>query len=172
MGTKNPGKIEGAKRAFERYFENIEIVGVSVDSEVGDEPLNEQIMEGAKNRVKNVKKYAEENKIDADFYVASEAGLSNAFGDWMDFNFAVVENKAGEQNIGSSAGFKIPEKYVKEVIEKDLSVIMNRIFQATNLSQEDGGIGKLTHGEISRIDLTKQAFIMALIKFVNGEIWK
>ena len=32
MGTKNPGKIEGAKRAFEEYFENVEIVGVDVQA--------------------------------------------------------------------------------------------------------------------------------------------
>ena len=25
MGTKNPGKIEGARQAFEKYFENVEI---------------------------------------------------------------------------------------------------------------------------------------------------
>ena len=25
MGTKNPGKIEGAKQAFEKYFDNVEI---------------------------------------------------------------------------------------------------------------------------------------------------
>ena len=24
MGTKNPGKIEGAKQAFEKYFDNVE----------------------------------------------------------------------------------------------------------------------------------------------------
>lgn len=36
MGTKNPGKIEGAKEAFERYFDNVEIEGIKVSSEVGD----------------------------------------------------------------------------------------------------------------------------------------
>ncbi len=25
MGTKNPGKIQGAKEAFEKYFDNVEI---------------------------------------------------------------------------------------------------------------------------------------------------
>ena len=25
MGTKNPGKIQGAKEAFEKYFNNVEI---------------------------------------------------------------------------------------------------------------------------------------------------
>lgn len=172
MGTKNPGKIKGAKIAFEKYFENVEIQGISVDSEVGDEPLNEEIMQGCKNRVKNVRKYAEENHLEADFFVASEAGLIKHSDTWMDFNFAVVENSVGEQSIGSSAGFAIPEKYVDEVIEKELRVIMDRIFCGKNLNKEDGGIGKLTHGEITRIDLTYQAFTMALIKFINGEIWK
>jgi len=34
IGTKNPTKIEGAKRAFGHYFEDFEIEGVSVNSEV------------------------------------------------------------------------------------------------------------------------------------------
>ena len=28
IGTKNPGKIEGAKRALAKYFSDVEIVGV------------------------------------------------------------------------------------------------------------------------------------------------
>ena len=35
MGTKNPGKIEGAKQAFERYFNNVEIEGIPVNSDYG-----------------------------------------------------------------------------------------------------------------------------------------
>lgn len=54
MGTKNPGKIEGARQAFERYFDNVEIEGIPVNSYVGDQPLNEEILQGAKNRVKNL----------------------------------------------------------------------------------------------------------------------
>ncbi len=34
-----------------------------------------------------------------------------------------------------------------------------------------GGIQLLTHNEISRIDLTEMAFIMALTKFIN-ENWR
>jgi len=30
----------------------------------------------------------------------------------------------------------------------------------------------LTKGRITRIDQTKEAFIMALTQFINGEIWK
>ena len=58
IGTKNPGKIEGTKQAFEKYFDNVEIEGIAVDSNVGDQPINEEILQGAKNRVKNLKEYA------------------------------------------------------------------------------------------------------------------
>jgi len=63
MGTKNPGKIEGAKQAFEKYFDNVEIEGIPVSSNVGDQPINEEIFQGAKNRVKNLKDYATNNNI-------------------------------------------------------------------------------------------------------------
>ena len=172
MGTKNPGKIEGARQAFSKYFENIEIEGISVSSDVGNQPVNEEIMQGAKNRVKNLKKWAQENKMHADFFIASEAGITNLLGEWMDFNIAVIEKTDGEQSVGSSSGFLIPEKYVEEIIHKELGKVMDKIFKANGLSKENGGIGNLTHNEISRIDLTKQAFIMALIKFINGELWR
>ena len=55
MGTKNPGKIQGAKEAFEKYFDNVEVEGIAVDSEVGDQPFDEEILQGVKNRVKNLK---------------------------------------------------------------------------------------------------------------------
>lgn len=172
IGTKNPGKIEGAKQAFEKYFENVEIEGVNVESNVGNQPINEEIMQGAKNRVRNLRKYAEEHNIQADYYIASEAGITNSFGEWMDFNIAVVENDNGEQSVGSSAGFQIPDKYISEIIETELGKVMDKIFSGNELSKGNGGIGNLTKGEISRIELTSQAFIMALIKFINGEIWK
>ena len=35
-----------------------------------------------------------------------------------------------------------------------------------------GGIQLLTHNEISRVDLTEYAFIMALTKYINGEKWR
>ena len=54
MGTKNPGKIEGARKAFEEYFENVEIEGVKVSSEVNDQPIDNEIFLGAKNRVKKL----------------------------------------------------------------------------------------------------------------------
>lgn len=172
MGTKNPGKIQGAKEAFEKYFENVEIEGIAVDSEVGDQPFDEEILQGAKNRVKNLKDYAKKNNMKADFYISSEAGITKLLGGWIDINLAVVENKEGIQSIGTSQGFPIPEKYIEEIKETELGKVMDKIFSGNELSKGKGGISYLTKDEISRIDLTRNAFIMALTKFINGDIWR
>ena len=172
IGTGNPGKIQGAKEAFEKYFENVEIEGISVDSEVGVQPFEDDIFQGAKNRIKNLKEYAKENNIDADFYIASEAGIVNFSGEWVDINAAIVEDKNGMQSIGTSQGFPVPDKYIKEIKETELGKIMDKIFNRFELSKEKGGISMLTKNEITRIDLTRNAFIMALVKHINGDTWK
>lgn len=172
MGTKNPGKIEGAKRAFSKYFDNVEVEGFSTNSEVGDQPFDEDIFKGAKNRVKNLKKYAKENNIDADFYIASEAGITNLLGDWIDINAAVIESKDGLQSVGMSQGFEIPEKYIEEIKQTELGKVMDKIFSGNDLAKGKGGISFLTKDEVSRIDLTENAFTMALIKHINGNLWK
>lgn len=173
MGTKNPGKIEGAKLAFEKYFENIEIEGISVSSEVSDQPINNEIFLGAKNRIKNLRKYANENNIEADFYIASEAGITNLLGDeWIDINAAVIEDKNGFQTVGCSQGFQIPDRYMPEIRETELGKVMDKIFSGQDLGRGKGGISRLTHDVVSRIELTKNAFVMALIGHTNGDLWK
>ncbi len=172
MGTKNPGKIEGAKQAFEKYFENVEIEGIGVSSDVSNQPINEEIFLGAKNRVKNLKKYAKENNIEADFYIASEAGITNLLGDWIDINSAVIESKAGFQTVGCSQGFQIPERYMPEIMETELGKLMDKLFDGENLGKGKGGISRLTHDAVTRIELTKNAFVMALIGHTNGDLWK
>ena len=152
MGTKNPGKIEGARQAFEKYFNNVEIEGISVESEVGNQPVNEEILQGAKNRVKNLKKYAIKNNIQVDFYVSSEAGITNSLGEWIDINAVIIEDRNGFQSFGTSQGFPIPDKYIDEIKETELGKVMDRIFKGKELGKGKGGISFLTKDEVTRID--------------------
>lgn len=172
MGTKNPGKIEGARQAFEKYFDNIDIEGIAVESNVGAQPVNEEILQGAKNRIKNLKKYANNNNIKADFYIASEAGITNLLGEWIDINAVVIEDSKGFQSIGTSQGFPIPDKYIEEIKQTELGKVMDRLFSGKELGKGKGGISFLTKDEVTRIDLTRNAFIMALTRFINEDLWK
>lgn len=172
IATKNPTKIEGAKRAFSRYFKDFEIDGIPVLSDVSDEPVNEELYNGAKNRITNLKKIANEKNIEADFYISIESGITNQLGEWLIINMAVIEDKNGKVSVGSSSGFPVPNKYVDEIITSDLGKLMDRIFDEKELRAKQGGVSFLTQNAISRYDLTEQAFIMALTRFINGEIWE
>ena len=172
MGTKNPGKIEGAKQAFEKYFDKVDIEGIPVSSNVGNQPINEEIFQGAKNRVKNLKEYAKENNIEVDFYIASEAGITNLLGDWIDINAVVIEDSKGFQSVGTSQGFPIPNRYIEEIKQTELGKVMDKLFEGKELGKGKGGINFLTKNEVTRIELTKNAFIMALISHINGETWR
>ena len=172
IGTKNPGKIEGARQAFERYFDNVEIEGIPVNSGVGDQPVNEEILKGAKNRVSKLKKYAKQNQIEVDFYISSEAGITNLLGEWLDINCVVIESREGLQSVGTSQGFPIPNKYIEQIKETELGKVMDEIFRGKDLGKGKGGISFLTKNEVSRIDLTRNAFVMALTKYINGDIWR
>ncbi len=171
VGTKNPGKLEGAKRAFENYFKNVEIIGVKVSSNVADQPVNLDTYKGAKNRVINLIKYAKENNIEADYYCAIESGISNGLGKWAIINVSVVVDKNGYESFGTSSGFPVPESLVQKIIDTDLGSVMDDMFKQSELHNSVGGISFLTHDKITRIDITEQAFVMALTHFVN-DVWK
>ena len=49
---------------------------------------------------------------------------------------------------------------------------MDKIFRGKELGKGKGGISFLTKDEVSRIDLTRNAFNMALTSHINEDIWK
>lgn len=173
IATKNQGKIEGARKALETYFENVEIEGIPVESNVSEQPVNDEIYNGAKNRVKNLKEYAQKNNKEADLYLAIESGITNSLGRWMITNIAIIEDNSDFESYGTSPSFPVPERLVQDVIDTNLSEVMDKVFtKDEERHNRGGGIQLLTHEEISRIDLTKMAFIMALTKYINEDKWR
>lgn len=172
VASKNRVKVEAAKEAFEDYFDTIEVEGISVSSDVPDEPVNDEIYLGAKNRVNNLKKYAKENNIEADYYVAIESGITNLLGKWAIINVAVIGDNDYLESFGTSPGFPVPDKYVDRIINEDLGIVMDEIFKEDDLRSKQGGIGLLTRGKMDRKNISKAAFIMALTEIINGDIWR
>jgi len=170
IASKNDAKITGARKAFERYFDNVEVMGVDVESNVSKQPINQEITQGARNRVKNARLYCENNNIIADYFVAIESGLNNLFGDWVITNVAIIENANGCTSMGTSSSFPVPERFVGDIKNTDLRTVMNSIFgQDDNRHKLGGGVQMLTLGQVTRIDITEEAFVMALTRFVNKE---
>lgn len=168
IGTANPGKIEGAKLALEAYFDNVEVSGFKASSKVGDQPVNEETLEGARNRALGAMEYAKAENIDADLFMGVESGIINLYDTWFIANAAVVIDKNGYESIGYGPVFPVPNKYVKDIIETDFGHVVEKIFNESNLGQSVGGINGLTNHSISRIDITREAFIMALTEHTNN----
>ena len=168
VGSKNPGKIEGVKKSFELFFEDVEVCGFDADSEVASQPINEDTMKGAKNRVKNLKQYAKNQALDAEYYVAVESGLVNIYGSEVIINACYIENDVGESSIGFSEGFPIPEGKFEEIKNKGFGRVFDETFNIVhdpNKPKVMGGINTLTNGKISRIQITSDSVAMALTKF-------
>ena len=68
--------------------------------------------------------------------------------------------------------FRRANKYIDEIKTETLGTVMDRIFSENDLRSSTGGIGLLTQDVVTRIDLTTEAFLMALTPFINEKIWK
>lgn len=171
VGSKNPVKVNAAKHAFEQYFDSVEVMGIDAPSGVPEQPVNDDILGGARNRIKSLKSYANENNIGADFFAAIESGVTDKFGVWLNINFAVIESRDGYESVGTSEGFPVPKKLIGEIIDTNLGSVMDRLFNSTNMKQGKGGVYYLTRN-YTREDISKSAFTMALTQFVNENLWK
>ena len=171
IGTMNSGKIQGAKEALEKYYDEVEVEGYKASSDVGEQPISEETLEGARNRALNTKTYAEVNGIDADLFMGIESGMIELYGSWFIANFAVVIDKEGYESIGVGPIFPIPKQYVEDIRNLGFGPVMEKLFAEKAFRTGKGGIDSITNHSISRIDITRDAFIMALTKHVN-DYWR
>ena len=169
VGTENPAKLKGVEKAFGKFFEKVEVVGKAVNPEVPSQPFNSETIRGAINRAK--KAYSDE----FDFSVGIEAGLfrvDNTFSGYVDFQVACIYN-GKTFTIGFGPGFEYPKKVVEEVLKgKEVGDVMDEISGIENLGEKFGAIGFLTRRKVERSDLTEIAVTMALIPWLNRELYE
>lgn len=162
VASLNPAKVNAVKSAFEASFsgEKFEFVGVSVASDVADQPMtNDETHKGALNRVTNAK--AEYG--DGDYYVGLEAGIE----DNVTFAWMVVES-ATHRGESRSASLMLPPVVIEKLqYANELGDVMDEVFATENIKQKGGAISLLTHDLLTRSSVYHQALILALIPFVN-----
>jgi len=54
VGSENPVKIQSVRDGFLPFFEHVEVEGISVDTGVPHQPMNDETFEGAKNRLRTL----------------------------------------------------------------------------------------------------------------------
>ncbi|ELJ8821173.1 inosine/xanthosine triphosphatase [Vibrio parahaemolyticus] len=164
IASLNPAKINAVKSAFQSAFpqQAFEFVGISVPSEVADQPMtNEETHRGALNRVKNTKV----EMPTADFYVGLEAGIEGN----VTFAWMVIESDT-HRGESRSASLMLPPEVLAQLADaNELGDVMDKVFGTENIKQKGGAISLLTKNQLTRSSVYHQALILALIPFTNPD---
>ncbi len=172
VGSLNPVKIDAVKVSFEKFFENVSVEGISVPSGVPDQPVGKETFEGARNRALELKKLNEEKKLNADFFVGIEGGISKDYGIWFSFGAMCIIDKEGREAFGTSPQFQLPEQIVEELLNGvELGDVMDNIQNKSNTKQHKGAIGFFTKGRMTRKELYSTGLITTLVPLINKELF-
>lgn len=170
VASKNPVKIAAAQDGFKQMFPELEIsiTAISVSSDVSDQPMSdEETLEGAINRVNN----AYQTRPEADFWIGLEGGVAPMGEDLTAFAWIVVRSKKiiGKARTGT---FFLPGA-VAELVDQgiELGIADDMVFGSKNSKQAGGAIGLLTQNVLDRKQLYQQAVLMALVPFLNQELY-
>lgn len=173
VGSKNPVKVEAVKTVFQRVFPHseVEALGVLVESGVGEQPEEEETAEGAKNRATRAIELEGSGK--ASFGVGIEAGLfwNESIGDYLDIQHCVIVDREERVTFGQGPGFLYPPALIQEVRDgASVGEAMEKLY-GKNLGSDIGAVGFLSEGHITRVKLTEQAVLAALIPRIKEELY-
>ena len=84
-GSENQVKVEAVREAFSQYFDDITVVGIPVQSNVGGQPFNEEAFRGAHNRALSLRNISTERGMNGRFFVGLEGGVLNCYSRWFVF---------------------------------------------------------------------------------------
>ncbi len=169
LGSTSPVKVNATKQAFQTYFDDVEVNALPLPSGVKAFPTsNQETLRGAMNRAEKARSL----EPGADFAVGIEGGLAKLEGHVLVHQVAVVI-KNDIKGIGVSQSYVAPDRLIKQLdMETDDSrKIIDSYFGRDEILSEEGVIGIMTNGILTRTDASRDAVICALTRFVNPEYY-
>ncbi len=172
VGSTNPVKINAARRAAEKYWQNVDVIGCKVDSGISYMPMNKkEIRLGAKNRAINSYNYGLNNfdNVKNTIAIGLEGGVTDIDDEWYLFGATYLT----DGNI-SSWGAEILVKMPNFIINKlengkvELGTVIDQITGINNSKQKGGAVELLTNGKVLREDLFYFSIILGLSPWING----
>jgi inosine/xanthosine triphosphatase len=171
VASTNPVKIRATLSGFRLMFPDMAVraEGIDVPSAVAAQPRTDaETLRGAEARALR----AQELEPEADFWVGIEGGVAEVDGGMAAYAWVVVRSRdlVGRARTGT---FFLPEPVARLVREGlELGEADDRVFGMTNSKQDAGAVGLLTAGAIDREALYQHAVALALIPFVNPELYE
>ncbi len=173
IASENPVKKNATEEAFSKFFENVEVLGASIKSGVPAQPFDKETFLGARNRVINLFHHASKNGLnDVEYFVGIEGGVEKRFDRWFGFGVVCISDKDKNYGYGITPYFELPKKVIVELSKgKELGKIIDGLSNEIETKRKGGAIGYLTGGVYNRKNLYVNGVIMALVPFLNKEIY-
>jgi len=170
VGSMNPVKIDAVRRAFgEAFSAPVAVAGYQVSSGVPSQPRGEELVRGASARAD-----AARNGADADFGVGIEAGLVELPGCALPLQLVVcaIVDRRCRRTVGLGPGFALPDAFLRRIeAGTPLGEIVRETGAGAAASTADAGaIGLLTGARRTRLSITQEAVLMALVPRMG--IWR
>ena len=147
-------------------------MGIEVDSKVSSQPIGEETFEGAKNRALELKKINEAKNLNARFCVGIEGGIMKLYSRWFCFAGMCIIDNQGRIGFGTSLYFELPNKVTQELLDGvELGEVIDKIMRDHDTKQRGGAIGFFTKGVMERKDSNISGLTVALIPFLNEELY-
>lgn len=170
VGSQNPIKINCVTQAVAEFWPEFRVTGIETNSQVSAQPKSEAEMYlGALNRARE----ALEKTREAQFGVGIEGGIVDQENGMWAFAVVVIVDRNDCISEGQTGRFKLPEGVARLIREEGLELgdADDRFFGRQNSKQNEGAIGILSDGKITRLDLYRPAVIFALLPFVHPEYY-
>jgi inosine/xanthosine triphosphatase len=169
IGSQNPVKIRGIVEAFSKFYNVSSVKSMRVVTGIPPQPIGlEQIVEGARRRAMLV--FSNE----CDFAVGLEAGFYTVNSEPYDVEVAYIISKTGEVSLGFSPSFPIPRRIYSAItrgVYTELEEAVEKLFNVEKIGDKEGFIGLLTKRVCDRWLLSYYATLMALVKFINKDLY-
>ena len=169
LGSKNKSKKNSVLIALKSLgIEDCEVECISVPSEVSSKPLNDDTLNGAINRNRNLLKYLNEKCLEFDLIISIEGGYEEIDGKYFIVTYASVIDKSYCEYLGKSIGLEITKTMFEWVKNgNSLNEVIELIIKDENNKKKNGITGYLTDGLYKRDLFDSTAVHSALIQMNN-----
>ncbi|HXW37226.1 MAG TPA: inosine/xanthosine triphosphatase [Nitrososphaerales archaeon] len=169
VGTTNPAKLDGVRRAFQRFYPESAFRPVASGDVTKRQPFGlEEISRGAVARAKFALA-----KAGGDFGVGVEAGIFELGGSFFDHQQAAIVDTTGLVTLGHSAGYALPSVRIRRLLDEgdELEEFGAELTGVKDIGDRGGIVHYFTNGAISRSDLTEQSVLTALIPRLHSDLY-
>ena len=111
------------------------------------------------------------------YAIGIEAGLvpiPMTISGYLDYQFCAILDKDHKLSIGSGGGWEYPSEVIQQILSYptlEIGAIMARISGDSEIKYKHGAIGFYSKNFLTRPIITEQCIEMALIPFLNPEIY-